>query len=599
MENKIKKIYNRIFQIDFLIKYGYYDVSIRKKNKIKDEEYLYEVSEGISDAFFSRIFNMTSVANFIKNMDNSSKEKLFNMNDDEQFNRYKATEPIYFSIPKNMSNRRLYKLPNLYSYLLLAFFINKNKDEFVKIFEENNFSTSKFFNFYRFLDTDELRQKLLYSGTKRLHLDLSNFYHTLYTHSIPWIINGKMEAKKNRTEGFSNNLDTLIRKCQYDETHGIPTGNLISKLVAELYMCYFDKKIENKGFKYSRYVDDICFSYSFESEEIEFLSLFRKICEEHNLIINENKTQIENFPFSNKNNKTKIFDYFNNADEKLTIEKWVDKIKNFIDYCISEEALGNKGAIKCIFAVLKQINPGINKINEVFSFYSQKTNFNIFEKILDVSLKDSRLTNKFIDLFETLKKKGFKKEKAERIINEYFNNNKTEYQKKIHHYFENGYNQELYQILLISIEFNSRALFNKDNLQKIISVKSDDFCLSLATILFYRIEKKLENLLPNIDELFIEINGRYTDQPVMAQQFWFYRYFIYSIIKKNNKILEEVKQYCKEKEYKLEKNKQYYESELFWEYRKKLGKNKWTEKIIDFYDELLKNKIELVCSNDF
>ena len=59
------------------------------------------------------------------------------------------------------------------------------------------------------------------------------------------------------------------------------------------------------------------------------------------------------------------------------------------------------------------------------------------------------------------------------------------------------------------------------------------------------------------------------------------------------------KQYCKEKEYKLEKNKQYYESELFWEYRKKLGKNKWTEKIIDFYDELLKNKIELVCSNDF
>lgn len=31
MENKIRKIYNHIFQIDFLIKYGYYDVSIKKK----------------------------------------------------------------------------------------------------------------------------------------------------------------------------------------------------------------------------------------------------------------------------------------------------------------------------------------------------------------------------------------------------------------------------------------------------------------------------------------------------------------------------------------------------------------------------------------
>ena len=96
MENKIKKIYNRIFQIDFLIKYGYYDVSIKKKNSIKDERYLYEVSEGTADAFFSRIFNMTAVANFIKNMNDIDKEKFFNVDDNKKINNYKATEPIYF-----------------------------------------------------------------------------------------------------------------------------------------------------------------------------------------------------------------------------------------------------------------------------------------------------------------------------------------------------------------------------------------------------------------------------------------------------------------------------------------------------------------------
>lgn len=593
MENKIRKIYNHIFQIDFLIKYGYYDVSIKKKNSIKDERYLYEVSEGTADAFFSRIFNMTAVANFIKNMNDVDKEKFFNVDDNKKINNYKATEPIYFSIPKNISNRRLYKLPNLYSYLLLVFFVNKNKEEFIKIFEKNKLSTSKFFNFYGFVDTDELRQKLLYSGIRRLHLDLSNFYHTLYTHSIPWMIDGKVNAKSNKKDGFSNSLDTLIRKCQYDETYGIPTGNLISRLVSELYMCYFDKKIEEHGFRYSRYVDDICFPYSFESEEIEFLSIFRKICKEHNLMINESKTQIENFPFLNKSDKTKIFGYFDNIEKKLTIEKWVEKIKNFIDYCIAEEASGNKGAIKCIFSGLKKINPKNNKINEIFSFYSSKTNFNIFEKILDASLKDSKLTNKFIDLFETLKRKGFKRENAEKIVNEYFSNNKIEYQKKIDYYLKNNYNQELYQILLLSIEFNSNILFDKGNLQKIISIESDDFCLTLATILFYRIEKSLEDLLPKIDKLFIETNNRYSHQPVMAQQFWFYRYFIYSITKKNDKILKEIKQYCKNHNYTLTKNGKYYQSELFWEYKKE------SHKINDFYDELLKNEVELVFLNDF
>ena len=79
----------------------------------------------------------------------------------------------------------------------------------------------------------------------------------------------------------------------------------------------------------------------------------------------------------------------------------------------------------------------------------------------------------------------------------------------------------------------------------------------------------------------------------MAQQFWYYRYFVYFIIKKNSKILKEVKQYCKNNNYTLTKNGKYYKSELFWEYKKK------PHKINDFYDELLKNEVELVFSNDF
>ena len=587
------RIYNNIFELNYLIKYGYYDISLRNKNHIRENTYLYEVSEGASDAFFTRIFNMDFVANFIKNMDSNDKEKFFNI-DENKLSKYKATEPIYFSIPKNISNRRLYKLPNIYSYLLLAFFVNRNKNNFVKIFKDNKFSTSKFFNFYTFPDTNELREKLLYLGIKHLHLDLSNFYHTLYTHSIPWIIDGKSNAKNNQNGGFGNNLDTLIRKCQYDETYGVPTGNLISRIITELYMCYFDEKMAKKGFKYSRYVDDICFSYSFENEAIEFLTLFRKICKEHNLMINESKTRIESFPFEDKCDKTKIFDYFDDINENASIKKWIEKIRNFINYCISAESMGNKGAIKCMFEVLRKLDIEKNKLNDIFSYYSPLTKFNIFEKILDISLKDSKLTNRFMDLVETLQKKGFQRKNSEEIINEYFKNNKEKYQKKIDYYFKNNCNQELYQILLLSIEFHSNVLFDKNKLKELISFETDDFSLVLATILFYRIEKKLEELLPKIDKLFIETNKRYTEQPIMAQQFWFYRYFIYFIMKKNNNIYKEIEVYCESKKYKKNKKctkeKKVYDSELFWEYKK----NNPSGKINDFYDKLFENEVELV-----
>ena len=37
-------------------------------------------------------------------------------------------------------------------------------------------------------------------------------------------------------------------------------------------MCYIDSEMENKGYRYARYVDDISFSFNFE-EEINFTGI--------------------------------------------------------------------------------------------------------------------------------------------------------------------------------------------------------------------------------------------------------------------------------------------------------------------------------------
>ncbi|AYV93429.1 RNA-directed DNA polymerase [Fusobacterium necrophorum subsp. funduliforme ATCC 51357] len=587
MKEQLKKLYNELFNPIFLVRYGYYDMAIRKELQSISES---QENYGQSEAFFFRIFNMEKVSKYMEEHD---LQKYFNF---ENCHKNVSTEAVYFNIPKTFEARRQYKMPNLYSYMLLAFFISKNRQEFIDIFIENIFSTSKFFNFseFNFTMNAKIKEKLTYSGRYKLHLDLSNFYHTLYTHSIPWIIIGKENAKKEKKKGFANELDCLVSKCQFDETYGIPTGNLISRIVAELYMCYFDKRMKEKKFRYSRYVDDVCFSFSLEVEKYNFLTSFTSLCREHNLIVNDKKTQIEIFPFISKNNKERIFNFFENYNNKKTIKEWVNKINEFIDYCVSQEALENKGSIKSIFPVLaitlKNMELSETKINKIFSSYEKISKFNIFEKIIDLTLQDSKLTNRFMTLFEELHNLGFDSKNAKRIVKKYFKEYQEQYRKKIEHYFNNQMNQELYQILLLCVEFQNKGLFTAELLLSLINILTDDFSLVLVTILYLQKNLSIEKILPKIEKILTETHQNYVDKNSsrMVEKLWFYRYFIYSLQKKEILSAKTINLYLSKKNCPRN-NKNIYCSELKWGFVRNLSLD-----IDKFYNELLENEIWLV-----
>src|SRR5699024_12841750 len=97
------------------------------------------------------------------------------------------------------------------------------------------------------------------------------------------------------------------------------------------------------------------------------------------------------------------------------------------------------------------------------------TGFNLFERILDVSLMDSKLTNRFLDFFESINKLGFLSSNASKIVKEYFRNNKNKYINKINYYTNNHYNQELYKILLYVFDFVVNRLLVKKDLLSLIS----------------------------------------------------------------------------------------------------------------------------------
>lgn len=591
MKKEFTELYDFIFDPIFLVRYGYYDISIPNK-KMNTEKVEIDNDYGKSDSFYFKVFNMESLANYLRSHD--LKKHFYG-------NKPLSTEPVYFNIPKNIEARRQYKMPNLYSYMALNYYICDNKKEFIDVFMDNKFSTSKFFNqlSFDYPKTQEIRQTLLYGGIKKLHLDLSNFYHTLYTHSIPWMIDGKSTAKKNRKKGFSNRLDTLITACQYEETHGIPTGNLLSRIITELYMCHFDKQMERKNFVYSRYVDDFIFPFTLENEKQEFLNEFNLICRENNLLINDNKTKVDNFPFVDQSSKSDIFSFFENITSMNSNDKWIKEISDFIDYCVNEEHLGNKGAIKCIFPVikntLKQKKVDTKNIDIIFSKRNMVTNFNVFEKILDLSLKDSKLTNKFLTFFENINEFGFSSLSASNIVKKYFSNNSKGIKNKIDHYRKNNFNQELYQILLYAVVFEIDDLLNQEELLNLIDSNIDDYSLILGTILYLKNSSyKLDKLLKKIDSLFINTHANYNvNNSRMAEKLWLFRYFFYFLNCKDIISKIEINSYCKSKKYKSGPNG--YQTELNWNYIKGQGNDLRAN---DFFNELILAEVWLIYCGD-
>lgn len=556
----VSDAYESIFNVPFFIEYGYYDFTTKELNSKKDEinkigsdefsRFLknslvkdtlsFDDFSGKSDSFYYRFTNLNDLSNLFRfnNLD------IFFDSDKEV-----PTEPIYFNIPKIGFTRRLYKMPNIYSYIKLARFLSKNKTIFIEEFLSNKQSISKFFNEFDFnyMFTRKIEKSLTYGGNKILHIDLSNFFHTVYTHSIPWVINGKEESKKNKNSGFANELDKLIRHCQYDETHGVPVGNLITRIIMEYYMCKIDEIMSEKGFKYSRYVDDIKFSYTNESDKELFLMEFNKICRKFALIINDNKVKEESFPFEIKNDKNSIFSFFNNMEDNIDSKKWINSITDFIDICVSEENKGNKGSIKCIFPViifaLKANKMNKDSVNDIFFNYDKRTNFNVFEQLIDVSLKDSRLTNNFIRFSEELITCGFKKRCLKKIVKNYFISNKDEFRSKLEYYRNNIWNQEMYQILLYCVVFCVYDLVPIKDIKIIMSdFDTDDFSLCLLSIIWLN-KRKTPNrnfsILSKFDEILMRSHKIYNDgspdQGIgrMSEQKWLFRYFIYELINEN------------------------------------------------------------------
>ncbi|SOU87333.1 RNA-directed DNA polymerase [Tenacibaculum dicentrarchi] len=225
---------------------------------------------------------------------------------------YSNSKWVVFSIPKVQLSRRIINIPNPLHQSNLTKTIADKWTEINAIFDKSTVSSSSpikdpknkraLVSKHNFSEFKRRRSNKSFANLYEVKTDVSRFYGTIYTHSIPWLIHTKPIAKANRTDMtlLGNALDRDLRNVNSGQTMGIPIGPDTSLIIAEIITCIMDSQIQTKlkNVKSYRFIDDYylyCDSYADAEKAFKFI---QALLTEYQLDINEDKTKISKAPFA-------------------------------------------------------------------------------------------------------------------------------------------------------------------------------------------------------------------------------------------------------------------------------------------------------------
>lgn len=153
-------------------------------------------------------------------------------------------------------------------------------------------------NWWKEVEQESVRLSLTYRYMATA--DIVDCYGALYTHSVAWALHTKHAAKTNRNKKhIGNAVDNALQDMHNRQTNGIPQGNVISDLIAEMVLGYADLELLNEidsavvsDFKVIRYRDDYRIFTNSEQDAKHILLALTKILSELNFKLNASKTSI-------------------------------------------------------------------------------------------------------------------------------------------------------------------------------------------------------------------------------------------------------------------------------------------------------------------
>lgn len=177
-------------------------------------------------------------------------------------------------------------------------------------------------NINRFIDSEEyIDLSKRYNVLART--DITRCFDSIYTHSISWVVNGRVKSKENTRElrnkhNFGHEFDQLMQSTNDKETNGIVVGPEVSRIFAEVILQCTDscllsgfEESENapeygKDFEVRRYVDDYFIFARNESIAQTLLEKLQESIRQFNLDLNSAKTEMVPLPWISTISKAKL-----------------------------------------------------------------------------------------------------------------------------------------------------------------------------------------------------------------------------------------------------------------------------------------------------
>lgn len=217
------------------------------------------------------------------------------------------SEPAWFYFPRYGRDDRKHGVINPISYLAISKALADNFVQLRSGSRRSRYSASPLvFDwvgsravFRPSIDLrDDFRVNLTTRHERYATADIRAFFHSIYTHSIPWAIYGKSWSKQNRQiTHYGNLLDLFCRNAQDGQTIGLPVGPDTSRLIAEIIASSLDEKlseiIQIEDLDASRYIDDYTIAVTSGLSGDSIIAALRQAAAFFELELNNDKSAVE------------------------------------------------------------------------------------------------------------------------------------------------------------------------------------------------------------------------------------------------------------------------------------------------------------------
>lgn len=170
---------------------------------------------------------------------------------------------------------------------------------------ENSDKQNQIYEWWQKVEQRSLALSLEYGHL--LHLDITDCYGSIYTHSIDWALHTIEVAKQGRQlkpeekpkeKEIGQKIDEYIQAMSYGQTNGIPQGSVLMDFVAEMVLGLGDimlteelNKIGITDYKIIRYRDDYRIFTNNPQLSSEIAKVLSDVLSKLNFKINSAKTQ--------------------------------------------------------------------------------------------------------------------------------------------------------------------------------------------------------------------------------------------------------------------------------------------------------------------